>query len=295
MITDGLPAFRLDDRVAVVTGASSGLGELFAEALAAAGARVVLTARRRERLEAVAERISADGGECLVLQCDITEADQVAEMISGAVDRYGGLDIMVANAGTAGDAGPMPERLPHELFEQTVRVNLLGVWYCLREAGARMLAQGSGSIITVSSVAGLGGQQCFPPAYQASKAAVINLTRNLAVSWADRGVRVNALAPGWFPSEMASPFIDAPVYGDRILSQQPTGRVGDLAELVGPLLFLASDASSYVTGHTLVVDGGMSASVGHPRYDEALYGFHAAIVPGGLGDRIMPTAGARAG
>ena len=292
MMPDTLPALRLDGRTAMVTGASSGLGERFAEALAAAGAQVVLTARRRDRLEALAERIRADGGECLVLPCDVTDAEQVAETTSTAMEHYGRLDVLVANAGTAGDAGPMPERLPHEMFEQTVRVNLLGVWYCLREAGARMLAAGSGSIITVSSVAGLGGQQCFPPAYQATKAAVINLSRNLAVSWADRGVRVNVLAPGWFPSEMASPFIDAPVYGERILSQQPTGRVGDPAELVGPLLFLASDTSSYVTGHTLVVDGGMSASRGHARYDESLYDFHAAIVPGGLGERIMPSAAA---
>jgi NAD(P)-dependent dehydrogenase (short-subunit alcohol dehydrogenase family) len=279
----------LGGRTAIVTGASSGLGVTFAEALAAAGANVVLAARRTERLEAVAEGIAAAGGSALAVTCDVTDPDRVADLAARTEERFGRIDVLVNDAGTAGDAGPMAERLPHELFEQTIRVNLLGVWYGCREVGARMLAAGSGSIVNVSSAAGLAGLQCFPPAYQASKAAVINLTRNLAVSWADRGVRVNCLAPGWFPSEMASPFIEAPIYGERIQSQLPLGRVGDPRELVGPLLFLVSDASSYVTGHTLVVDGGLSASLGHARYGAELYGFHAAIVPGGLGERIVPS------
>lgn len=281
---------RLDvgGRTAIVTGASSGLGVTFAEALAGAGANVVLAARRADRLQAVADDLTAAGAQALAVPCDVTDAGSVAELFARADERFGAVDILVSNAGTAGDAGPMAERLPHALFEETVRVNLLGVWYCCQEAGRRMLARGQGAIVNVSSVAGLGGLQNFPPAYQATKAAVINLTRNLALSWADRGVRVNALAPGWFPSEMASPFIDAPVYGERILSQEPMGRVGDPSELAGPLLFLVSDAASYVTGHTLVVDGGLTASVGHARYDDDLYAFHAAIVPGGLGERIMP-------
>ena len=284
----------LSGRTAIVTGASSGLGTVFAEALAAAGAHVVLAARRLERLEHLAARLEATGAEALPVRCDVTDPDDVAGLVAAAVDRFGRVDVMVANAGTAADAGPMAERLPHERFEATVRVNLLGSWYCCREAGARMLAAGSGSIITVSSVAGLGAVPFFPPAYQATKAALLNLTRNLAVSWADRGVRVNALAPGWFPSEMASPFIEAPVYGDRIASTLPCDRVGDPSELVGPLLFLASDASSYVTGHTLVVDGGLSASVGHARYDESLFAFHAAVAPDGLGERVMPASPATA-
>jgi gluconate 5-dehydrogenase len=283
----------LSGRTAVVTGASSGLGVTFCEALAGAGASVVLAARRADRLEELAARIEAGGGRAAAVACDVGDPDQVASMMQGARERFGRLDVLVCNAGTAGDAGPMAERLPHALFEETVRVNLLGVWYCCRDGGAIMLEQGSGAIINVSSTAGLAGIQHFPPAYQATKAAVINLTRNLALSWAGRGVRVNALAPGWFPSEMASPFIDAPVYGDHILRHEPTGRVGDPAELIGPLLFLASDASSRVTGQTLVVDGGHSVGLMGACYGEELFDFHAAVVPEGLGERIMPREGAR--
>ena len=281
--------WSLEGRTAIVTGASSGIGVTFAEALAEAGANVALAARRVDRLGEVAERIESAGGRALPLECDVTDPAAVADMVARTVDHFGRVDVLVANAGTAGDAGPMPERLPHELFEETIRVNLLGVWYCCREAGARMLERGSGSIVNVSSAAGIAGQQNFPPAYQASKAAVINLTRNLALSWGDRGVRVNALAPGWFPSEMTAGFIETPVYGDRIVSQNPMGRVGRAEELAGPLLFLASDASSYMTGQTLVIDGGLTASSGHARYDDDLFAFHAQIVPEGLGERIMPT------
>ena len=130
-------------------------------------------------------------------------------MVAQAWNDYGRIDILVSNAGTAVDAGSMPEKLPNDIFEQTVRTNLFGVWYCCREAGARMLADGKGgSIINIASILGLGGVCDFPSAYQATKAAVINLTRNLACSWSDRGVRVT-IAPGWFPSEMTDPFSES--------------------------------------------------------------------------------------
>ncbi|MGD9572350.1 MAG: SDR family NAD(P)-dependent oxidoreductase [Thermoleophilia bacterium] len=281
--------FDVRGRTAVVTGASSGLGVVFARALASRGANVLLAARRAERLEELAASIREDGGTAHAVPCDVTDAAAVEHLLDEAVGRFGRIDVMVANAGTAGDGGPVPERLPDELFEHTIRVNLLGVWYCCRGAGARMLSDGGGgSLIIVSSVLGTGGQQNYPPAYQASKAGVINLARTLAVSWGDRGVRVNALAPGWFPSEMTEPYFSMPPFLTSIMDQQPSGRLGDPEELVGPLLFLAPDASSYVSGTTLVVDGGMSASYGATRHPGELEEMFAAVIPDGLGRRIRP-------
>ncbi len=283
--------FDLAGRAAIVTGASSGLGVTFARALAGAGARVALAARRTERLEQLAAELTENGHDAIALTCDVADPTQVEEMVAAAWAHFGRVDVLVNNAGTAGDGGPSPERLPHALFEQTIRVNLLGTWYGCQAAARRMLADGGGgSIINIASVLGLGGQQNYPPAYQASKAAVVNLTRALAVSWGDRGVRVNAIAPGWFPSEMTEGFFAIPPFLESIVSQQPTGRLGDPDELVGPLLFLASDASSYVGGHTLTVDGGLSASYGAARWSPELVDTFAQVIPDGLGAPITSAA-----
>lgn len=283
--------FDLTGKAALVTGASSGLGAAFADALAAGGADVVVVARREARLREVADRVAARGGRVMAARCDVGDPGQVQGVVDAALDHFGRLDVVVANAGVAADAGPMAEHLPDAMFEETVRVNLLGLWYTCRSAGRAMLRQGGGSIITVASAAGLGGIPHFPPAYQATKAAVVNLTRNLAASWAARGVRVNCLVPGWFPSEMASPFIEAPVYGDHILAQIPMGRVGRVEELTPALMFLASDLASYVTGANLVVDGGVTSTIGGPGYSADLYALHAALAPG-IGERIMPEGAA---
>jgi NAD(P)-dependent dehydrogenase (short-subunit alcohol dehydrogenase family) len=279
----------ISGRTAIVTGASSGLGVVFAEALARAGANVVIGARRVLKLEKVAAAIEASGGSVLAVTCDVGDQTAVQAMVEAACDRFGRLDIMVCNAGTAMDGGPSPERLPRGYFDHAVRTNLNGTWYCCQAAGRKMLADGrGGSIINVSSVLGLGGQANFPIAYMSTKAAIINMTRGLACSWADRGVRVNALAPGWFPSEMTDPFFGMPAFVERIVGQTPMGRLGEPSELVGPLLFLASDASRYVTGHTLVVDGGISAAFGEPRGSDELGAAIDAVVPGGMARPIGP-------
>lgn len=282
--------FSLEGRVALVTGASSGLGVTFAAALADAGADVVLAARRVDRLEEVAGAIREGGRRALPVACDVTDPEQVEAAVARAVAEFGRIDVLVANAGSVPEGFAMPEKLPPALFAQSIDVNLNGTWNTCQSVGRQMLRQGGGSIVVISSYTGLAGVPFFPPAYQAAKAALINITKSLAVSWADRGVRVNALAPGWFPSEMTDLVLGAPPFLRRVNDQAPLGRPGRPEELVGPLLLLASDASSYMTGSTITVDGGTSAAVGFTPYSEELFGLHTAVMPAGLGERIMPDA-----
>lgn len=286
-----LPSFDLSGRVALVTGASSGLGTTFADALAGAGADLVLAARRTDRLEEVAAGIAERTGRRAVpVACDVTDAEQVEAAVQTAVREFGRLDVAVANAGSVPEGFSLPEKLPPDLWRQSIDVNLSGTWFTCQSAGRVMLAQGSGSIVVISSYTGVSGVPNFPPAYQASKAAVMNVTESLAASWGDRGVRVNAIAPGWFPSEMTDAALAAPNWKSRCDAQAPLGRTGDPAELVGPLLLLASDAGSYMTGATIAVDGGTSAVVGMSPYDESLWALHSAAMPHGLGDRIEPSS-----
>ena len=278
--------FDVPGKTAIVTGASYGLGVTFAETLAAAGANVVLAARSAEKLQAVARSIEDRGGKTLSQRCDVSDPADVKALVAAAVDAFGRVDILVNNAGVAADAGLMPERMPDEAFVQTITTNVLGTWYCCREVAERMLADGKGgSIINIASIMGVLGQQNGPAAYQASKGAVINLTRSLGASWSDRGVRVNAIAPGWFPSEMTAGWFAVPQFLERFVNEAPMGRIGDPSELAGPLLFLASDASSFVTGQTIMVDGGASAAMGG-NYSPELLELQAAVI-GPLGERIV--------
>jgi NAD(P)-dependent dehydrogenase (short-subunit alcohol dehydrogenase family) len=279
--------FDLAGKAAIVTGASHGLGVTFAEALSKAGAQVVVAARNAKQLEMVAGRIRHEGGEAVAIPCDVTDPGQVQNLAEAGWRQFGRIDILVNNAGIVAERGIVPEKIPLELFEQTLRVNLVGLWHGCREIGARMLEDGKGgSIINVASVSGLGGASNFPSAYQASKAAVINLTRNLACSWADRGVRVNALAPGWFPSEMSQEVLSHPSFLKSMQAITPMKRIGNPQELIGPLLLLASGASSFMTGHTLVVDGGISSGLGVPQLPEDFLKLLEERVPGNQGRRI---------
>jgi NAD(P)-dependent dehydrogenase (short-subunit alcohol dehydrogenase family) len=250
--------FELDGRVAVVTGASAGLGARFARVLHTAGAKVVVTARRADRLEALVVELGTESA--AFVAGDVRDDDHLDAVVDLAVDRFGRLDVVVANAGAAYES--RAEHEPMDALRDLIEVNLTSVISLCRAAGPVLLANGSGSVVLVSSMYGLvavgSGDRDGMAGYTATKGAVVNLARELAAQWGHAGVRVNALAPGYFPTELTGNLTN-PALVDRIRQRTLLGRAGAPHELDGALLFLASDASSYVTGHTLVVDGGWTA------------------------------------
>ena len=253
---DPLAPFRLDGRVAVVTGASSGLGERFARVLSAAGASVVVAARRLDRLDALAD----DLGDALAVRVDLAEPDGPAHLVDATLDRYGRVDVLVNNAGT-NEVVPALDQ-PPERFRGILDVNLVAPFALAQRAARDMIESGrGGSIVNVASIWGMVGVGQIPDAaYAASKGGLANLTRELAAQWARKGVRVNALAPGWFPTEMTSPSLFGDEQSERWMrGRTPMGRGGEAHELDGALLFLATDAGSFVTGQVVYVDGGWTA------------------------------------
>jgi NAD(P)-dependent dehydrogenase (short-subunit alcohol dehydrogenase family) len=248
-----LDRFRLDGKVAVVTGASSGLGVAFAKALAEAGADVALGARRVDRLQETRELVEAAGRRAVAVETDVADPDQCTRLVDTAVAELGGVHVLVNNAGI-GTAVPATREAPEE-FRRVIDVNLNGC-YWMAQACGRVMPPGS-SIVNISSVLGLTTGGLPQAAYSSSKAALIGLTRDLAQQWTGRkGIRVNALAPGFFASEMTDQYPDG--YLDAMAPRIPAGRKGDAEELAAALVFLASDAAAYVTGQTLAVDGGMT-------------------------------------
>lgn len=244
--------WELDGRLALVTGASSGLGERFARVLHGAGAQVIVTARRGDRLEQLVREVG-DGIE--VVAGDITDADHRATLIERA-RAHGRLDILVNNAGIYDDDLFVDQSLDD--LRHVIDVNLTSVIDTCRLAAPLLRASQGASVINVASIYGMVGRRDPGIGYAATKGAIVNLTRALAAEWGASGVRVNAIAPGYFPSEMTGNFDDAD-WAMSISGQTLLGRVPTIDEIDGPLLFLASDASSYVTGHTLLVDGGWTA------------------------------------
>ncbi|RKM65035.1 SDR family NAD(P)-dependent oxidoreductase [Rhodococcus opacus] len=248
-----LDKFRLDGRVAIVTGASSGLGVAFAQALAEAGADIVLAARRVDKLGDTAALVRATGRRALPVATDIADPDQCAALVDAAMTEFGRVDVLVNNAGVA-SAHPATRETPDQ-FRSVIDINLGGSYWTAQACGKVM--QPGSSIVNISSVLGLTTAGLPQAAYSASKAAIIGLTRDLAQQWGTRkGIRVNALAPGFFASEMTDQYHDG--YLDSLASRMVLGRTGDAAELAATLVWLASDAAGYVTGQTLAVDGGMT-------------------------------------
>lgn len=273
--------FDLKNRSAVVTGASAGLGVNFAKVLARQNASVAILARRKEKLEHVAKEIRSLGAKCLAVPCDVTKTEEIKAAVKQVKEEYGKIDILINNA------GGIPTRIPalatpkdqkesiskdsekpartllmtDEKWSLAVDLNLTSVFKCCREFGREMLAAGYGRIVNISSVMGIVAQAGNATiAYNATKGGIINLTRGLAASWATKGVTVNALCPGFFPSETN----DAPMqanekFRDFVKASCPMKRMGKEGELDSAILFLVCDESSYVTGSTVVVDGGWTS------------------------------------
>jgi NAD(P)-dependent dehydrogenase (short-subunit alcohol dehydrogenase family) len=245
--------FDVTGRVALVTGASSGLGAGFARVLAAAGARVVLAARRMDRLEELVAELRADGYQAMPVTMDVTDKQSIRAGFDAVESEYGAVQILVNNAGIS--RGAFLRRSSEEDWDAVLDTNLKSVWLVGTEAADRMIkAQLAGTVINISSVLAYGTSKLLG-SYMAAKAGVVQLTRGMALEWADNNIRVNALAPGYFPTEINTGFFETK-NGIDMVKRIPMQRVGDSGELAGPLLLLASDASSFMTGSTIVVDGG---------------------------------------
>ncbi len=253
---NALDLFRLDGKTAIVTGGGRGLGRYMAEALSEAGAAVVLCSRKKVPLEEVQREIEAGGGRALAVECDVTDEESVKGVVSAAAESFGSVDIVVNNSGITW--GAPPEEMPLDRFDQVMRVNVRGTFLMSQAAGRRMIEAGAGgAIINISSVAGLvGGHSDYMQTvgYNSSKGAIISMTRDLATSWARHNITVNAIAPGWFPTRMSGGLIAQ--FEKGMLAGIPLGRFGNPEDLKGVVIFLSSPAASYVTGQTVVVDGG---------------------------------------
>lgn len=251
---DPLQQFRLDGQVALVTGASAGLGGRFARVLHAVGATVVATARRADRLD----QLVADLPGAIAVPADIGVADDRARLVETAIERAGRLDVVVNNAGISHTVGIEDETL--EQFEQAMQVNTTATWHLTKLVVPHMVERGSGTIVNVASMLGHVGSAPIKQAnYCASKGAVVNMTRELALQLARKGVRVNALCPGYFPSEMTAPMLGDDSSQQYIRTYSGIPRMGAEHELDGALLLLASPAGSYITGASILVDGGFTA------------------------------------
>lgn len=250
--------FRLDDQVAVVTGGGRGLGKQIAEGLAECGAHVVVCSRKLEACAEVSEQLKSLGIDSLAFECDVTNPDSMQKVIDQTVDHFGRIDILVNNSGATW--GAAVEDMPLEAWQKVFNVNVTGTFLMSQMAGKVMLEQGSGKIINISSVAGMKGSDpkyMDTIGYNSSKGAVLTFTKDLAVKWGPRGIRVNAIAPGFFPTKMSKVLMDKGE--EAFLQSTPLRKFGGEDDLKGAVIFLSSKASDHITGDVIVVDGGTHA------------------------------------
>ncbi|MBM3546783.1 MAG: SDR family oxidoreductase [Alphaproteobacteria bacterium] len=257
-MADAFARFRLDGRVAVVTGAASGIGFASAQALGRAGARIAVADINAERAEKAVASLKGEGIEAVAHVFDVADETRVVAVMAEVARAWGRLDILINNAGLA--ARQPSEALDLATWEKVLRINLNGSFLCAREAGKVMLAQGRGSVVNIASIMGLVGGGLYPNlAYHSTKGALVNFTRALAVEWAGRGVRVNAVAPTFVRTPLTARLLSDAQMKAAIEGMTPLGRLAEADEIADAVLYLASDAAAMVTGHTLPVDGGWVA------------------------------------
>ncbi len=249
---------RFEGKVALVTGASSGIGQATALAFGREGAKVVVAARRIQQGEETAEMIKRNGGEATFVKADIASAAEVESLMRATIEVYGRLDCALNNAGTSGNLMPAVDVSEQE-WDAVINTNLKGAWLCLKHEIALMVKQGGGSIVNMSSVLGLEGTPIGASVYVASKHALIGLTKATAVEYAKQGVRVNAVCPGFIETALIEVATTSPEAKEQLVALHPIGRLGNPEEVAEAVTWLCSDAASFVTGHSMVVDGGYVA------------------------------------
>ncbi len=255
---DPFSVFRLDGKAALVTGGGSGIGRAAAALLASAGAAIAILDLDPARAAAAADKIAAAGLAASAHQADVTDEASVDCAVDAAAARHGGVDILVNSAGIGIRRAAV--ELPLAEWDKVVAVNLTGVFLCSRAAARQMMRRGGGAIVNLASIMGFSGGGIYPNvSYQATKGAVVNMTRALAVEWAPAGIRVNAVAPTWVRTSLTAALLDQPGVVDRIAALTPLGRLATPDEIAHAILYLASPAAAMVTGHTLAVDGGFLA------------------------------------
>jgi dehydrogenase/reductase SDR family member 4 len=252
--------FDLNGKIALVTGSTRGIGRSIAEHMALGGARVVVSSRKKEACDAVAEAIRAAGGEAISVPCHVGHKEQLQALVDSTLDRWGGIDVLVCNAATNPAFGPLSE-ITDDAYDKVMDTNVRSTLWLCNMALPQMAAQGGGAVVIVSSIAALNGTDKIG-AYGMSKAAEAALARNLAVEWGPKGIRVNAIAPGIVRTDFARALWEDPERQRHIETQNPLRRFGEPHDIGGVALFLASDAASYVTGQTIIVDGGETIAGG---------------------------------